>query len=129
MYRMETRRLPVLCAGIRPGDKVVDVCSAPGGKAMHALLCLKGEGSLSARDKTVSKVKKIEENFGRLKFQNVSCKVWDATKSDEAFFSQADVVLCDVPCSGIGIIGLANRKSNTMHCNMPKSSLQFSERL
>lgn len=101
----ESSMLPVLCAGIRPGDKVVDVCSAPGGKAMHALLCLKGEGSLSARDKTVSKVKKIEENFGRLKFQNVSCKVWDATKSDEAFFSQADVVLCDVPCSGIGIIG------------------------
>ena len=55
----ESSMLPVLCAGIRPGDKVVDVCSAPGGKAMHALLCLKGEGSLSARDKTVSKVKKI----------------------------------------------------------------------
>lgn len=101
----ESSMLPVLCAGIVPGDKVVDVCSAPGGKAMHALLCLKGKGFLSARDKTEEKIKKIEENFSRLKADNASCKVWDATKVDESFQEQADVVLCDVPCSGIGIIG------------------------
>lgn len=101
----ESSMLPVSCAGIHPGDKVVDVCSAPGGKALHALLCLAGEGTLSARDKSAGKVEKIKENIKRMGYTNVSCKVWDATVADPEWREQADVVLADVPCSGIGIIG------------------------
>lgn len=101
----ESSMLPVSCAGIHPGDKVLDVCSAPGGKALHALLCLAGKGTLSARDKSAGKVKKIEENIERMGYANASCKVWDATVEDPEWLEQADVVLADVPCSGIGIIG------------------------
>ncbi len=61
LYRMKARCSRFCVPESWPGDKVVDVCSAPGGKAMHALLCSKGEGSLSARDKTVSKVKKLRK--------------------------------------------------------------------
>ena len=71
--------LPVACAGIRPGDEVLDVCSAPGGKAMHALLCLQGKGLLSARDVRPDKVEKIEENIRRMGYRNAHCKVWDGT--------------------------------------------------
>lgn len=101
----ESSMLPVACAGIRPGDEVLDVCSAPGGKALHALLCLAGEGTLSARDKSTGKVQQIEENIGRMGYTNASCKVWDGTMPDPEWRERADVVLADVPCSGIGIIG------------------------
>lgn len=101
----ESSMLPVICAGISPGDQVVDVCSAPGGKALHTLLCLKGTGTLSARDKNASKVQVIERNIERMGYTNASCKVWDGTVPDPQWNERADVVLADVPCSGIGIIG------------------------
>lgn len=101
----ESSMLPVACAGIRPGNTVLDVCSAPGGKALHALLTLAGDGILSARDKSSAKVEKIKENIERMGYTNASCKVWDAAVPDPAWLGKADVVLADVPCSGIGIIG------------------------
>lgn len=101
----EGSMLPVVCAGIRPGDKVLDVCSAPGGKALHALLCMEGEGIVSARDKSAGKVERIKENIQRMGYTNASCKVWDATVVDPEYLEWSDVVLADVPCSGIGIIG------------------------
>ena len=101
----ESSMLPVSCAGIKPGDKVLDVCSSPGGKAMHALLCLQGRGLLSARDIRPGKVEKIEENIRRMGYCNTECKVWDGTVPDPEWKNRADVVLADVPCSGIGIIG------------------------
>lgn len=101
----ESSMLPVACAGIRSGDEVADVCSAPGGKAMHALLRLAGQGILSARDVSAAKVQRIEENFRRMGYANGFCKVWDAAVPDPDWSGRADVVLADVPCSGIGIIG------------------------
>ena len=101
----ESSMLPVACAGIRPGAEVLDVCSSPGGKAMHALLSLAGEGTLSARDKSIGKVEQIEKNIRRMGFANAACKVWDGTVPDPEWRERADVVLVDVPCSGIGIIG------------------------
>ncbi len=101
----ESSMLPVACAGIKPGDEVLDVCSAPGGKAMHALLCLEGKGILSARDVRPEKVAVIRENVRRMGYTNVQCKVWDGTVTDPEWNNRADVILADVPCSGIGIIG------------------------
>lgn len=101
----ESSMLPVTCAGIQPGDEVLDVCSAPGGKTLHALLCLAGQGTVSARDKSIGKVQQIEENIQRMGYTNASCKVWDGTVPDPEWRERADVVLADVPCSGIGIIG------------------------
>lgn len=101
----ESSMLPVMCSGIKPGDTVVDICSAPGGKTMHALILLGGEGTISSRDVSRKKVDKIKENIARMGYSNCQCKVWDATVKDEAWKEQADVILADVPCSGIGIIG------------------------
>lgn len=101
----ESSMLPVLVADIQKENVVVDVCSAPGGKTMHALQVLNGSGLVSSRDVSEKKVRRIQENISRMKFTGFECKVWDGTKTDEAWKEKADVVLADVPCSGIGIIG------------------------
>lgn len=101
----ESSMLPVLVSGIRPGNRVVDVCSSPGGKALHAVDRLRGEGMVSARDVSEKKIQKIKENAERLKAPNLDIKIWDGTCPDGSWFQKADVVIADVPCSGIGVIG------------------------
>ena len=92
-------------ASIKPGDFVLDVCSAPGGKAMHAADLLRGTGMVEARDVSERKTDLIEENIMRCGFPNIRTMVWDATFLDPSMIGQADVVLADLPCSGLGIIG------------------------
>ena len=101
----EGSQLPVTVAGIHPGDTVADVCGAPGGKAIHALMCLNGTGVVSIRDQSEKKLSRIRENITRMRFMNAEVKLWDGRKVDTAWAGKADVVLCDVPCSGYGIIG------------------------
>lgn len=101
----ESSMLPVCCGDIRPGQLVVDVCGAPGGKALHALMRLGGRGRIIVRDIYEHKVARIRDNIERLQFENAECRVWDAQREDKSLEAKADVVLADVPCSGIGIIG------------------------
>ncbi len=89
-------------AGIKENDFVVDVCAAPGGKALHAAEIA---GRVMARDLTDYKTGLIEENIRRLGLTNVETKVWDATVPDTDLYRQADVVIADLPCSGLGVIG------------------------
>ncbi|MDF2944382.1 MAG: hypothetical protein K0S01_3240 [Herbinix sp.] len=89
-------------AGIGNKDFVVDVCAAPGGKALHAAESAK---KVSARDLTEYKIKLIDENIIRLGFTNVETKIWDATKQDDEIIQLADIVIADLPCSGLGVIG------------------------
>lgn len=92
-------------AGIEPGMKVLDVCAAPGGKATHAAEKLKGTGQVIARDLTEYKVNYILENADRLQLLNLWAEEWDACVFDETKEEWADVVLCDAPCSGLGVMG------------------------
>ncbi len=101
----ESSMLAVLCADIKSGDTVVDVCASPGGKSMHALLRMKGQGLLSYRDISEKKLSRVRENLRRLQYTNARGKVWDGTRTDREWQGRADVVLADVPCSGMGIIG------------------------
>ena len=97
--------LVVEAAGINHGDTVIDVCAAPGGKALHAAAKLAGTGQVIACDVTSYKTDKIEENRDRLRIENVAVKVRDARIRDEEMVGQADVLIADVPCSGLGVIG------------------------
>ena len=111
----------------RAGDLVIDVCAAPGGKALHmaekifmaekkavtpdetgnALECLNrdGQGHVEARDLTEYKVELIRENIGRIGLPNISAVCRDATVPDSASAGTADVVIADLPCSGLGVLG------------------------
>lgn len=89
-------------AGIEADDFVVDVCAAPGGKSLHAA---EKAGKVSARDLTEYKINLIENNIKRMAIGNIETKCWDATELDESLINQADIVIADLPCSGLGIIG------------------------
>ncbi|MGN1206658.1 MAG: 16S rRNA (cytosine(967)-C(5))-methyltransferase RsmB [Eubacterium sp.] len=101
----ESSMLPGVISGIKPGDSVLDVCASPGGKTFHAMDLLKGKGRICARDVSEKKLVRIRENAVRLQEPDVEIKVWDARKEDLAWNEKADVILADVPCSGIGVIG------------------------
>lgn len=92
-------------AGIKDGDFVIDVCAAPGGKATHAAVKLKGGGKVLARDLTEEKTALIKENIARQKLSNITAETYDAAVYDETLKEKADAVLADLPCSGLGIIG------------------------
>ncbi|MFT3985456.1 MAG: 16S rRNA (cytosine(967)-C(5))-methyltransferase RsmB [Lachnospiraceae bacterium] len=95
-------------AGIRSGKNVIDVCAAPGGKALHAADLLDGSGHVEARDLTEIKVSLLKENIQRCGFFNISADVQDARVLTEESIEQADIVLADLPCSGLGIMGRKN---------------------
>ncbi len=92
-------------AGIKEDDFVIDVCAAPGGKATHAAVKLKGTGKVLARDLNAEKTALIKENILRQKLENIDIEDYDATIFDEAMVEKADVLLADLPCSGLGILG------------------------
>ena len=94
-----------LAANPQEGDVVLDVCGAPGGKALHIADLLKGTGHVQVRDVSEQKVNLINENIDRSGFSNLTAQVWDALVLDEAFLEKADIVLADLPCSGLGILG------------------------
>lgn len=110
----ESSMLCGLIANPAMGSKIIDVCAAPGGKSFHMADILSSTGHISARDLTPYKVELMNENLERLGFTNVSIKQWDALTLSEEDVSQADVVLADLPCSGLGIIG----KKNDIKYNM-----------
>lgn len=92
-------------ANPKEGDVVIDVCSAPGGKSLHMAELLGGTGRVEARDLTDYKVNLIWENIQRSGMKNIEAVRWDATVLDEESVEKADIVVADLPCSGLGVLG------------------------
>ncbi|APC40972.1 16S rRNA (cytosine(967)-C(5))-methyltransferase RsmB [Clostridium estertheticum] len=84
--------------------KVLDLCSAPGGKTTHIAELMKNTGKVLAFDVHKNKLSLIEESIKRIGIVNTTCEVQDATVFTKDLFEYADRVLIDVPCSGLGII-------------------------
>lgn len=119
-------------ADIRAGDRILDVCAAPGGKSLHMAetlcdiekmsdflnpadaavgLTISGKsgeevpcGSVEARDKTEAKVALIRDNIQRSGLTNITAKVQDATVDDPESHDAFDIVVADLPCSGLGVM-------------------------
>lgn len=89
----------------KEGDYIIDVCAAPGGKSLHLADKMKGTGMVEARDLSYQKTALIEENVARSGAANIKAVVWDALVPDEDAREKADIVIADLPCSGLGIIG------------------------
>ena len=86
---------------------VIDLCSAPGGKSINMSLLLGENANIISRDQSEEKIGKIRENAARLGISNIHPQVWDGTKTDPDMIGKADVILADLPCSGLGVF---NRK-------------------
>lgn len=94
--------LAVEAAGLKEGDFVIDVCAAPGGKS---ILAAEKAGRVLARDVSEEKTALIRENAERMRADNIEIQMFDGTQTDGELMGRADVVLLDVPCSGLGVIG------------------------
>ncbi|MBS5937693.1 16S rRNA (cytosine(967)-C(5))-methyltransferase RsmB [Clostridium sartagoforme] len=105
---------------INKGEKILDLCAAPGGKTTHIAELLDNTGEVLAFDLHENKLSLIEENAKRLGLTNIVCKTMDATKLNPDYISYGDKVLIDVPCSGLGII----RKKPEIKWNKTRQQLR-----
>ncbi|ARD74242.1 16S rRNA methyltransferase [Staphylococcus xylosus] len=83
------------------GDKVLDACSAPGGKACHIAEILNGTGHVDATDIHEHKIGLIDFNIKKLRLSNISAFEHDATEKYDKVY---DKILVDAPCSGLGVL-------------------------
>lgn len=94
--------LSVEAADITKDDFVMDICAAPGGKT---ILAAEKAGRVLSRDVSGEKLDLINDNLERMRVLNVTSEVFDATITDEKYIEKADVLIMDVPCSGLGVMG------------------------
>jgi len=90
--------------GAQPGDTVIDVCAAPGGKTMAIAAMMKNKGRIIATDIYKRKLKLIEDEAARLGVEIVEAGSWNGRVVDSDLVGIADRVLVDAPCSGLGTV-------------------------
>lgn len=91
-------------AAPKSGDHIIDVCAAPGGKSLAIAELMADDCRIEARDVSERKTALIEENVRRCRYSNIHVRVLDALKPDEDSLYRADVLIADLPCSGLGVI-------------------------
>ncbi len=89
--------------GVKPSDVVYDVCSAPGGKSFAMAIKMDNKGEVYSFDLHPHKIKLICDGANRLGISIIKASVRNA-ETDNTELKEADVVLCDVPCSGFGVL-------------------------
>lgn len=105
LFHVQDLSSQICCTLLAPreGESILDVCAAPGGKTFTLAELMNGRGKVTAFDQYPAKVKLILEGAQRLRLSCVSASVRDAAKPD-ADLEPADRVLCDAPCSGLGVL-------------------------
>ena len=93
-----------LAAGAKRGDKVLDVCAAPGGKTFACAMAMENEGEITSCDIHAHKLELIDRSAERLGVNCVKTQLADGRENREEWNGRFDLVVCDVPCSGLGII-------------------------
>ena len=98
-------KLSVLCADLPKGSiRILDCCSAPGGKSFAAAMATKGKAEIISCDVHEHKVTIIGKGAARLGLNKISARLQDATENVPEWNDSFDALICDVPCSGYGII-------------------------
>ena len=98
-------KLSVLCAKLpKENIQLLDCCSAPGGKSFAAAIAMEGHGQITSCDVHAHKTALIAGGAARLGLSNITVRQQDATENVPEWVETKDVVIADVPCSGLGII-------------------------
>ena len=109
---------------IEPGDRVLDLCAAPGGKATAAGAALQGQGLLVANDISTSRARALLRNLELFGIPNVFVANETPAKLTKAFPEFFDKIILDAPCSGEGMF----RKEEALAKDWtPEKSLELSE--
>ncbi|MBB5335535.1 16S rRNA (cytosine(967)-C(5))-methyltransferase RsmB [Pectinatus brassicae] len=88
----------------QPDELIIDMCSAPGGKATHMAMLMDNTGKVIANDIYEHKLELIRENAQKLGLTNIKTNMADARFMADKYIGKADKVLADVPCSGMGVL-------------------------
>jgi 16S rRNA (cytosine967-C5)-methyltransferase len=91
------------CVDPRPGERVLDLCAAPGGKSTHLAALMGGEGAVVAVERHTGRARALTQTIARMQAKNVTVEVADAAapRADAGSFHR---VLLDAPCSGLGTL-------------------------
>ena len=100
----EASFLSVLALSPTEGERVADVCSAPGGKSFAAAMLMNGKGEIRAFDLHSSKLPRIPSGADRLGVGIISAEERDSRFAAPELIGTFDAVICDVPCSGLGVM-------------------------
>ena len=115
----EASQLCVAALDAHPGHTVADTCACPGSKSFGIALTMANEGEVHAFDLHKSKLSLIESGAERLGLSIVTADERDARHPDPALLGRCDRVLCDVPCSGLGVIA---KKPEIRHKDLSESA-------
>ena len=100
----EASQICVRALGAEKGDTVFDVCACPGSKSFGAAMTMENEGEILAFDIHENKLSLVKKGAERLGISIISTRAHDARKPIKELFGKADKIICDVPCSGFGVI-------------------------
>ncbi len=100
----EASQLCAMALGAKAGERIIDTCSCPGGKSFGIAMAMENQGTLLSMDLHESKLSLVKSGAARLGITCLTTAVQNGTKNREELHESADRVLCDVPCSGLGVI-------------------------
>ncbi len=113
----------------QPGDFIIDVCAAPGGKTLAAAELMGNKGKILAQDIYKRKLNIVLSEANRLGINIVETRTWDATKVDSSLIEKADKVLVDAPCSGLGVVRrkpeIKYKKRSSEMDSLPRKQLEI----
>ena len=112
----QASQLAALCVEAKPGETVLDLCAAPGGKTILLAEEMQGTGRLISCDAAENRVRLIRTAVERMGFANVEALCNDATRPNPKL-PAADRILVDAPCSGLGILA---KKPDIRYKTLPK---------
>ncbi|MBE6617172.1 MAG: 16S rRNA (cytosine(967)-C(5))-methyltransferase RsmB [Ruminococcaceae bacterium] len=100
----EASRITSASVGATAGELIMDTCSCPGGKSFSMAIDMGNEGTVRSYDLHKNKLSLVRSGAEKLGITIITTEERDARKPDPNYFGKADRVLCDAPCSGLGVI-------------------------
>ncbi|MBQ8510416.1 MAG: 16S rRNA (cytosine(967)-C(5))-methyltransferase RsmB [Clostridia bacterium] len=124
----EASQLAVMAADPCPGQTVIDTCACPGGKSFSAAMLMENRGRIMSFDLHKNKLSLVESGAAKMGISILTVAEKNGMVPDETLYESADVVICDAPCSGLGVIAKKPEiryKSSSDICGLPMTQLSI----